>query len=81
MQHCSEIGKESVADAAECQEAASELGVDWHGSVVWPHRPKGCFAANDPPSSVNATHWNSHPTGARHDTSFPICRKGGNNNI
>ena len=78
MQHCSEIGKEPVADAAECKEAASELGVDWHGTLPWSSRPKGCLAAGE---HDDAAHWNSHPTGARQDTSFPICRKGGNDNI
>ena len=78
MQHCSEIGKESVADADECQKAASELGVDWHGKPSWDFAPRGCFAAKH---HFNAAHWNVHPTGARSDASFPICRKGGNNNI
>ena len=69
---CYEIGKPPVGDAAECKQAASDLGVDWNGERAWPHAPRGCFAAKN---AFNVALWNVHPTGARNNDDFPICKK------
>ena len=72
---CSDIGKTSLGDEAECKEAASELEIGYGWDNSWETLPKGCFAS----ASGNA-YWNTHEIGSSNEIYFPICRKGGNHN-
>ena len=73
---CSDAGKSSLGDEAECQEAAKELGLDYRRDVTCSRCPKGCFT--DYNGVYGPVYWNNHETGAIRSEHFPICRKGGN---
>lgn len=72
MRDCSDIGKASLGDVVECQEARSELGVSyWSDDVNSKNFPKACVYYN------NKVYWNAHETGASNGNNFPICRNDG----
>ena len=88
MRDCSNIGKHSLVDAAECRDAALELGnvlnEPFEGS--WPLLPKGCISGygilngmifNGMPffSAERTQGWNAHDTGAAKEKYYPICKK------
>ena len=70
VRDCSDIGKTSLADVAECQEAASQLGINYWGDFSWPEWPNRCF------SDYKDVYWNTHETGASRNNNFPVCRSG-----
>ena len=67
---CSEMEEHSINAEAECQKAASELGLYYGQNGSWSTLPKGCF------SYSNAAFWNTHETGDSSENRFPICKKG-----
>ena len=71
---CSDIGKNSVLDLAECRKAKSELKIKNFLAGTWFGLPKGCS------KNGNGVYWNTHETGAKDNKYFPICRKEGNHN-
>ena len=71
---CSDIGKAFLNDAAECQEAALELGMAYSGDILRNDYPKGCF------TGYNRVYWNRHEVGKRSEHYFPVCKKEGNYN-
>ena len=80
MRDCSNIGKHSLVDAAECRDAALELGnvlnEPFEGS--WPLLPKGCISGYGILkgfSIVRTQGWNAHDTGAAKEKYYPICKK------
>ena len=76
VRDCSDAGKSSLGDEAECKEAAKELGLDYRRDVRCSYCPKGCFT--DYIEVYGAVYWNKHETGAILSENFPICRNGGN---
>ena len=75
VRDCSEIGKISLGNEPECQEAALALGLYyvWWVDASWNHVPKGCFIDGN-----RDAYWNAHETGASSENHFPICKKDGN---
>ena len=74
---CSDIGKNSVLDVAECRKAKSQLQINnFYQDGPWFELPKGCFKNKN----GNGVYWNTHETGAKYNEYFPICRKEGNHN-
>ena len=72
MRDCSDIGKQPLLDKAECQDAASQLGLSLsvhEGS--WSHNPKGCGLLKP------YVYWNNHQTGSERNDWFVICRTSG----
>ena len=67
---CSDLGKNSLENEAECKEAALELGFSYVRDGSWRSVPKGCFL------STGKAYWNTHETGLSSKKRFPICRKG-----
>ena len=75
MTDCSDVGKKSVEDEAECQIAASQLGFSYDQDGSWNFVPKGCFLFQ----KDNLVYYNNHETGRSQNDSLSICRKGDNN--
>ena len=81
MRDCSNIGKHSLVDAAECRDAALELGNVYWFEGSWPHLPKGCISGNGNDGIFpwvpfkTAQGWNNHETGASKEQYYPICKK------
>jgi len=71
---CSDIGKAFLDDAAECQEAALELGLTYSGDIFRIDYPKGCFTGH------NRVYWNRHESGTSSEHYFPVCKKEGTYN-
>lgn len=71
---CSDIGKQPIINAVECQEALSKLGLatgmhfyqGFFGGI-----PKGCSFSQ----SLGENRWNNHHTGRENNDYFVICRK------
>ena len=80
MRDCSNIGKHSLIDAAECRDAALELGNVYRFEGSWPHFPKGCISGEGIipgfpfEYSWNYIGWNTHETGASKEQWYPICK-------
>ena len=78
MRDCSNIGKHSLVDAAECRDAALELGNVFRFEGSWPLFPKGCISGHGilKGFSLEITQgWNAHDTGAAKEKYYPICKK------
>ena len=78
LRDCSAWGQTSLSDEAECLEAAKQLGIRYRSTFSDPDAPKGCFAVIM--YGHYGVHWNTHKTGDKRHSSFPICRNGGNHN-
>ena len=80
MRDCSNVGKHSLADAAECRDAALELGNVYRFEGSWPHLPKGCILGFHwglylPGSPFETSQgWNAHETGASKERYYSICK-------
>ena len=79
LRDCSDIGKASLSDEAECREAAIQLGLYYRRKLYYARVPKGCYVTRML-GRWFGLHWNTHPIGASRKNAFPICRKGGNYN-
>ena len=78
MRDCSNIGKHSLGDAAECRDAALELGNVFRFEGSWPLFPKGCISGHGilKGFSLEITQgWNAHETGSAKEKYYPICKK------
>ena len=75
MRDCSDVGKKSVEDEAECQVAASQLGFSYDQDGSWNFVPKGCLLF----LKDNHVYYNNHETGRIDNDTLSICRKGNNN--
>ena len=70
---CSDFGKQLIGSLAECQEAASSLGLTYENTGSWDTSPKGCYTS----LKKQGVYWNTHETGMKHGELFPICRTDG----
>ena len=86
VRDCSNIGKHSLVEVAECRDAALELGNVFRFEGSWPLLPKGCISGygilngmtfNGMPffSMERTQGWNAHDTGAAKEKYYPVCKK------
>ena len=65
---CSDIGKETLNDIAECKAATKDTGKSFTGAFTWNGYPKGCFFIH------TSVYWNNHKSGTKNLRASSICR-------
>ena len=58
-----------LGSAAQCEEAATELGLSYVAPINFSSEPKACFVILG-----NSVYYNTHPAGAANQMASPICK-------
>ena len=72
VRDCADVGKLPLGNMAECQEAASNLGLPYRYAGSWSSNPKGCYK-----SSEEYVFWNNHEIGSQRSNTLAICQNSG----